>query len=128
MNFHNSKIMELIHAKINYIWVFSFDYQLLCLMNIVWFLPCYLICMWLFYTWVNLISMITYYYLLLWYALTPILFIYSSCITCFHCMTIPWYLLVSLLIVISVLPLFSRNPFFRGLEGYYGSSSYLFNR
>ena len=53
--FYNSKIIlfvRSIHAKSiglwwgPYIWVFSYECQLVCLMDITWSLSCYLICMW----------------------------------------------------------------------------------
>ena len=63
-----------------YIRVFSFDCQLLCLMNIVWSLSFSLICMRWFYTWANFVSMIVRYYLLPRYTLIPTLpiFIHDS--------------------------------------------------
>ena len=69
-NFHNFKIMEfvkLIHTRSiglwwgPYIWVFSSNCQLLCLMNFDWSLSYSLICLWWFYAWANLISMIVHY-------------------------------------------------------------------
>ena len=53
---YNFIIMKLTHTKINwelvgpYTWVFFFDYRLICLMNITWFLSYSVICLWLFYT------------------------------------------------------------------------------
>ena len=48
-------------------------------------------------------------------------FVYSPCMTCFHCMTIPWYPLISLLIATLASPLLVETS----LEGCYGLSPYL---
>ena len=126
------EFMRLVHAKSiglwwrPYIWVFSLDCQLLCLMNIVWSLSCSLICMWWFYTWANFGFMIVHYYLLSRYTLIPTLsiLIHDSF----------YYLIISVLLINFLinchiyLTLFSRNSFLRGLEGCYGILLYLPNK
>ena len=109
------EFMRLIHAKSiglwwgPYIWVFSSNCQLLYLMNIVRSLSCSLICIWLFYIWTNLVSMIAHYYLLLRYDFIPtlIIFMHDSF----------YYLIISLVSIDffinchTCFTLFSINPF-----------------
>ena len=101
---------------------FSFDCRLSRLMDITWSLACSLICIWWFYVWANLVSMIAHYYLLPRYAPTPTLLILMH--------DLFYYLIISLVSITFLVnchvcfTLFSRDLFL----GVVRSLSYLSNK